>query len=109
MLAKRVAVLIKKSQVTVIPKVVYEHEVPILNFKYGAHKIEVTKFPRLVQLDPMQSMVERGFQRHPIVEVDHDEEYNRMATTYGKQEDNAGRLFVELAYGLVHEQRMEAQ
>lgn len=108
MLAKRQAVLILKSKMSVIPKVVWEHEVSVLNFKYGAHRIEKTKFIRLVQLDPKQSMVERGFQRFPIEEVDHDEEYNRLANTYGRQEPNdGGRMYVELAYGLIHEEQMK--
>lgn len=108
MLAKRTAILIKKSLVSTIPKVVWEHEIPVLNFKYGAHKIERITLPRLVQLNPMNPMVERGIQRWAIEELDHDAEWNRMNQTYGKHEES-GQVCTEMAYGYIQERRMETQ
>jgi len=107
MYAKRTGIMIKKTRMTEIPKTVFEHEIPVLNFKYGANKIEKIKLPRLVYLNPKDPMyVQRGFKRHPIIEIDHDEEWNRMNATYGKHEES-GQVCVEMAYGFIQERRLE--
>jgi len=107
MYAKRCAVLIKKTRMTETPKEIFEHEIPVLNFKYGPHKIEKIKLPRMVYRDAKSPTAEqRGFKRYPIIEIDHDEEYNRMNRTYGKHEES-GQVCVEMAYGFLQERRME--
>jgi len=105
MLAKRCAVLIKKGMTTNSPKVVWEHDIPVMQYKFGAANIARTQLPRYVVIDPKKMPVERGFQRWPIEEVDHDEEFNRLNMTYGKHEDT-GNICVEMAYGLLQESKM---
>lgn len=107
MYAKRTGVMIVKSRMTECPKTVFEHEIPVLNFKYGAQKIKKIKLPRLIYLNPKDpSPVQRGFKRHPIIEIDHDDEWNRMNATYGKHEES-GQNCVEMAYGFIQERRLE--
>ena len=100
MLAKRCGVLLQKDITNTTPKVVYEHEIPVLNFKFGAKNVSRIKMERWVVIDSKQPPVHRGFNRWPIVEIDHDEEFTRLLSIYGKHE-TSGQVCVEMANGFI--------
>lgn len=108
MLAKRCGVLLQKDITNTTPKVVYEHEIPVLNFKFGAKNVSRIKMERWVVIDSKQPPVHRGFNRWPIVEIDHDDEFTRLLSIYGKHE-TSGQVCVEMANGFIDERRMETQ
>ena len=108
MLAKRCGILIHKDITNTTPKVVYEHEIPVLNFKFGAKNIKRTRMERWISVDPKKPNVHRGYKRWPIVEIDHDSEFGRLLMMYGKHEES-GDICVERAYGYFDERKLEIQ
>lgn len=106
MLAKRCGVIINKGVMEQTCKVVWEHEIPVLEFKFGAGNITRQKLPRYVYRGDNTPQVEMGIQRFPIVEIDHDEEYSRLMNAYGRHELE-NKYVCEMAYGYMQERKME--
>lgn len=106
MLAKRCGILINKGVMEQTCKIVWEHEIPVLEFKYGPGNITRQKIPRYVYRGDNKPQVEMGIQRFPIVEIDHDEEYSRLMNTYGRHEQE-NKYVCEMAYGYMQERKME--
>lgn len=89
-----------------IPKQVYEHEIPILNIIFGKGLVNKIKVPRQVYNTRKKVIEERGEQKYPIVEIDHDREYLRLQNVYGQNEQQP-RMNVEIVYGFEEEAVME--
>jgi len=106
MLAKRCGVIIDKGIMSKNPKIVFEHEIPVLQFKFGEGAIERVKIPQMVHSAMGKNNVQQGFVRFPIEEIDHDEEYQRMLNMYGKHEEE-DRFVVQMAYGYQQETKLE--
>lgn len=81
MLAKHVTVLVRRDMAEVVPVAVFEHEVEILRDMHGDGNIE------LVESGP----------DYPAVEIDSGEEMDRLAGTYGANDQ--GQLYAERVYG----------
>ena len=79
MQTKHVQVLIRRDMAEVISTAVYEHEVEILRDIHGAGNVE------LIESD------------YPTVEIDENEEYDRLMNTYGRNDN--GQPYVERAIG----------
>ena len=79
MLAKHVNVLIRRDMAEIIGTTCFEHEVEILRDMHGYGAVE--ELPG--EYDP--------------VEIDANEEFDRMANCYGRNEE--GQLFVERVIG----------
>ena len=79
MLAKHVTVLVRRDMAEVIGTTVFEHEVEILRDMHGDSNVELTD------------------KEHEVVEIDASEEFDRLANTYGRNEE--GQMFVERVIG----------
>lgn len=79
MLAKHVTVLVRRDMAEVIGTTVFEHEVEILRDMHGDSNVELTD------------------KEHEVVEIDSAEEFDRLANTYGRNEE--GQMFVERCIG----------
>lgn len=79
MLAKYAKVLVRRDMAEIIGSTVFEHEVEILKDLHGEANIEELE----CDLDP--------------VEIDANEEYDRLAIVYGSNE--SGQLYVERCVG----------
>lgn len=106
MLAKRCGIIIDKGVMEKTVKIVFEHEIPVLRFKFGEGAITLEKIPRYVYLNDNKPQVQRGFLRFPVVEVDHDEEYGRLMRVYGRHPEQ-NKHVCEMAYGYIGEKKME--
>jgi hypothetical protein len=81
MLAKHVTVLVMRDMAEKIPTTVFEHEVEVLRDVHGDGKIEIVNL--LPDIAP--------------VEIDTDEEMDRLRNTYGQSE--SGQSYAERVFG----------
>lgn len=110
MLAKRCVVLISRANRSnipeIIPKVVWEFEIPCLERAFGEGRITRSTTPRMVINPKTKAQVEAGVQQFPIVELDYEEEYERLGSIYGRDMDKPD-LVVEICYGYKNSRQME--
>lgn len=106
MRAKRCDVKIHKGALTVVPKVIYEHEIKMLEILYGVGAIVIYERKEYFA-PPNKSYYEEGdVIRYPVKEVDYDNEYTRLFTTYGKH-PTIDLPLVEHCYGDQDEGKLE--
>ena len=79
MQAKHVQVLVRRDMAEVISTTVFEHEVEILRDIHGAGNVELVE------------------SYYPTIEIDEGEEFDRLMTIYGKNDN--GQPYVERVIG----------
>jgi hypothetical protein len=114
MLAKQCDVLIYHSNLSTIPKTIYEHEIPVLEEIFGEGS--VTKYERKELVHAVDgSGKELKYQveaeqpvTYDIEDLEHDEEYLRMMDLYGKHQ-TVDVFNVTRVYGRIEDLKMEVK
>tara|TARA_B000000460_G_C21295112_1_gene297697 strand:+ start:37 stop:591 length:555 start_codon:yes stop_codon:yes gene_type:complete len=106
MLSKQVDVKIHKGALTVIPKTVYEHEIKLLEILYGVGA--VVPYDRREYYSPQgKGYYEEGdVVVYDVAEIDYDNEYTRLLTTYDKH-PTINLPLVEHCYGDQEDRKLE--
>lgn len=110
--SRRTLVKIERDMTTSTPKVVWEHEIPVLEAVFGEGKVTQVSPKDMDEgytAKPSASMLVHNKKQDPILPPsetaglgyifvgDPDAEYERLASVYGR--DDEGELQVEKAYG----------
>lgn len=107
MKVKKCDVTIFKSVEVSIAKTVYEHEVPVLEQVFGDGNVVRYKRHDLVFPKGKKYQVEAPDPVvYPVEEIDYEEEYYRLQSTYGKKGDSDISV-VEYVYGKIEDRKME--
>ena len=106
MRAKQCDVKIHKGALTVIPKVIYEHEMKMLEVLYGVGAVVCYERKEYYSPPKQTYYVEGDVIVYDLEEIDYENEYARLFTTYGKH-PTIDLPLVEHCYGDQEEGKLE--
>ncbi len=115
MLAKKCNVLIYQSNLSTIPKNIFEHEIPILEGVFGEGSVTKYDYKPMVQAVDQATGKGLNYQvqsdkpvKYEVEEIDHDEEYVRLFDLYGKHETINVHMVTHI-YGRIEDRKMEVK
>ena len=106
MKAKQCDVKIHKGALTVIPKVIYEHEMKLLEVLYGVGAVVCYERKEYYSPPKQTYYVDGDVISYSVEEIDYENEYSRLFTTYGKH-PTIDLPLVEHCYGDQDDRRLE--
>ena len=115
MLARKCDVLIYQSNLSTIPKQIYEHEIPVIETILGDGSVTKYEYKPMVFAKDKSTGKELNYQtqstepaKYDVEEVEHDDEYMRMMDLYGKHQ-TIDIFNVTHVYGRAEDKKMEAK
>ena len=108
MFAKRCDVTVYKGMQTKIAKIVYEHEVKILEAIYGDGTVEIYERRELIMPEGKKYQIEGDVIKYEVEEIDYHEEYDRMGSYYGMHPE-IKLTWVEYVFGTRNETKLEKE
>ena len=115
MLARKCDVLIYQSNLSTIPKQVYEHEIPVIETIFGEGTVTKYDYKPMVFAKDKSTGKDMSYQvqstesaTYDVEEVEHDEEYMRMMDLYGKHQ-TIDIFNVTHVYGRQEDNKMETK
>ena len=110
MKAKQCDVTIFKSIEVTIVKVVYEHEIPILEHIFGGGNVQrYAKHEWHTPKDKKYQVQNKDPVSHHVVEIGYDEEWARLQSAYGMKDGADNVSIVEYIYGRLEDGRLEKE
>jgi len=115
MLARKCDVLIYQSNLSTIPKQIYEHEIPVIETIFGDGSVTKYDYKPMVFAKDKSTGKDMSYQvqstesvAYDVEEVEHDDEYMRMMDLYGKHQ-TIDIFNVTHVYGRQEDNKMEVK